>query len=198
MRKLGVFFYLLSFSLCAEFSTKIPKILISDTQRLYADSINPYKIVIIEDVLVLLNKGTNILFDFDTLLRNVNGNFVAVPVAASAVQSSREAAHIVAAISTLSTVTMPLVDQVALLKEWGFEFAPIVDPGIKAKLFAAGAQHLNGVIATTVADKEEVVKAFHQPPRVTYNLAFFNQPVFPIPAPVPTEYTTLQFVPDEY
>jgi len=171
------------------------------------DSINPYEVVIIEQVLLSLNKGTNIVFDINTLFdidpifnivnaATISDNITGVVVAPSVVQSANTAANIVAAISTLDPVKVPLGYLVVLLQKWGFPFNPIVDPVILARLHASGAQHLNGVVYVPPARRDQALKAFFQPPITTYYLRLFDHSVFPVLQA--HEYTTLQFVPYEY
>lgn len=132
--------------------------------------VNPNQIVIIESILSLLNKNTNLIFDVDTILR-VNDDFAIVPTASEVVQVAKERAHIVAAISDLNPLQVPLGYLVILLKARALIFNPLVDPVILARLRALGAQHLNGVVYVGKNTKADVLKVFFQPTLLTYYLA---------------------------
>jgi len=159
-------------------------------------AVNPNQIIIIESILSLLNKGTNLIFDVDTILR-VDFDFSIVPTASEVVQVAKERANVVAVISALDPVQVPLGYLVILLKARALIFNPIVDPVILARLKALGASLINGVVYVGKNTKADVLKAFFQPNRLTYYLARPGDQAIPL-CNGSTQCTTLRYVPFEF
>lgn len=149
------------------------------TATLFSDPVlNPDPIVIIENVLGLLNKGTNLIVDINTILR-VDEDFGTVPNASNVIQAAREAANIVATIADVDPAQIPLGYMVVLLRARALVFNPIVDPTILARLRALNVQHLNGVVYVGNNTKADVLAAFFQPNRITYYFALPDDSAIP-------------------